>query len=479
MKDLILNLFASKPKQYIQEIKRTPELMEWVNSNTLTKSTHLPARVYSAVHQVTDQCELGNTKKFDRFSTGFTGCGPAGVCECTKKQIAAAVSKTKLDYSEKKLTEVNDKRQQTMINRYGVAYNSQRSDIKHIWTKNKVSNEVYSKLTNKLWLDNEYNIKRRPLTDIAEELGVYYSTVGEYCRKFNFKIRQQTNHSIQETQILDYIQSLGVECVHSDWTVLGNKEIDIYIPLAKLGIEVNGLFWHSYHPVIGKFEHRTKHIEKTHNAAASGVKLIHVTDYEWKHKNSIIKSIIRTNLGLNTKIPARSCIVKTIDKMQEKEFLNAHHLQGYIPSDSATGLYYNNELVMLMSVGKTRFNKTADYELLRMCSRDGITVVGGVSKLISYIKLAYPKSTIVSYCDLAKSDGRGYLKAGFQQIESTGPGYCWTDGNTVISRYRCQRKQLQKWLLSYNSNKSESKNMFDAKYRRLWDCGNAVFILNT
>ena len=479
MKDLILDLFASKPKQYIQEIKRTPELMEWVDANTLTNSEHLPARVYSAVHQVTDRCELGNTKKFDRFSTGFTGCGPASVCVCTKNQIATAVSKTKLDYTKEQSEAVNTKRQQTMLNKYGVAYNSQRNDIKHIWTKNKVSDEVFSKLSNRAWLDNEYNTKRRPLTDIAEELGVYYSTVGEYCRKFDFKIRQQTNHSVQETQIVEYIQSLGIDCIHGDWTVLDNKEIDIYIPSAKVGIEVDGLFWHSYHPVVGKFEHRTRHIEKTRNAAISGVKLIHITDYEWKNKNSIIKSTIRTNLGLNTKIYARSCTIKSVDKMQEREFLNAYHLQGAIASDSATGLYYNNELVMLISIGKTRFNKTADYELLRMCSQDGITVVGGVSKLVKFIKKIYQNSTIVSYCDLSKSDGHGYLKAGFQQTKSTGPGYCWTDGNTVISRYRCQRKQLQKWLLSYDGNKSESQNMFDARYRRLWDCGNAVFILKT
>jgi hypothetical protein len=261
--------------------------------------------------------------------------------------------------------------------------------------------------------------------------------------------------------------------------VLDNREIDIYIPSAKLGIEVDGLFWHSYHPVVGPFEHRTRHIEKTRAAAQRGVKLIHVTDYEWKHKNSIIKSIIRTNLGLNTKIHARDCAIKIVEKAQEREFLNTYHLQGYVASNTAVGLYHNEQLIMLMSIGKTRFNKTADYELLRMCSRDSITVVGGVSKLIKFIKNIYQKSTIVSYCDLSKSDGRGYLQAGFTQIDSSGPGYCWTDGNTVISRYRCQRKQLQKWLLSYDSSKSESQNMFDARYRRLWDCGNAVFILNT
>lgn len=67
------------------------------------------------------------------------------------------------------------------------------------------------------------------------------------------------------------------------------------------------------------------------------------------------------------------------------------------------------------------------------------------------------------------------ISTGFNFVRETGPGYFWTDGNTVYSRYRCQKKNLSKWLSSFNSDLSEAENLFRAGYRRYWTCGNLVF----
>jgi len=477
MKQKILDLIAEKPKHYVKLIAKDPALLEWVNTNSLSSSDRIVARIYSAIHQVSDVCENGNTKKFDRISTGFIGCGPANVCQCTAKNISKNVSSTKSNVSddERKLT--NSKRESTMLEKYGVSYNSQREDKKHIWTAPKIPLTVHSKLVDYEWMNEEYNIKKRSLSEIADELGIYYSTVTEYCKKFGFIIRPTSLRSKEEVQICEYIRSLGFHVEESNRSIISPKELDIFIPEAKLAIEVNGLRWHSHNPSEGIVEDRNKHLYKTKQALAANITLLHFTDHEWHEKTDIVKSIIKTRLGINNKIPARNCNILPIDNITEKDFLNKHHIQGYTASKFAYGLFYKSELVMLITMGKSRFNKNYDYEILRMCTKSDISVIGGVSKFVSYIKQIFPSCTIVSYCDLSKGTGKGYLNAGFIFKEDTKPGYFWTDGVNVISRYKCQKSNLKKWLKSYDSTLSESLNMFNAKYRRYWDCGNGIYVL--
>lgn len=476
MKTEITKLIAEHPKHYVNLIKRDPAMLAWVSDNTLIQETKLSAVIYSAVHQKTNICKQGNTQSFDRWSTGFIGCGPAATCACTRENIAAKVSATKQNYSAEQHIQINEQRQATMIEKYGTAYNSQRVELKHIWTKPKISADAHEKLTNREWLDTEYNTNTRTLTDIADELGVYYSTVAEYCKKFGFTIRQVTNYSLQEREISDFIASLGVQCVTNDWAVLETQEIDILIPSHNLGIEVDGLYWHSYHPTNKKIEDRVRHLDKSQRAAAKNIDILHITDYEWINKTDIIKNIIRSKLNLNQRIYARQCQILPVTRAEEKQFLNTHHLQGFVSSSAAYGLYYQNELTMLLTLGRSRFNKKATYEILRVCGLGGTTVTGGLSKLINHIRACYPNEQFITYCDLNKSTGNGYKQSGFSLVSQAGPGYFWTDGTSVISRYRCQKKQLAKWLKSFDPLLSESENMFGAGYRRFWDCGNLVFL---
>lgn len=479
MKAEILTLITNKPKHYTKIITKNAEYLNWITENSLIMSDHLPSNIFSAIYQQSNICQYGNLKKFDRISTGFIGCGPANVCKCTAESISSSMTMTKSKITNEDKNNSNTKRIATMLSKYGVAFNSQRVDKKHIWNKPKILSSTHEKLTDYQWLNTEYNINKRSLTDIADELNIYYSTVAEYCRKFEFIIRPTALKSLDEIHIGKYITSIGLTIEASNRLIIAPKELDIVIPSLNLAFEVNGLRWHSHHPSSGKKEDRNQHINKTINAAKNGVTLLHITDYEWKFKQDIIKSIIRSRTGLNSRIHARQCTIQIIDKKIEREFLEKYHIQGFIASTSAVGLFYKSELVMMMSIGKSRFNTAYDYELLRMCAKSDTTVNGGVSKLISYLKKLYPSSVIVSYCDLAKGTGIGYTKAGFNSIGTTKPGYIWTNGNNVISRYKSQKSNLQKWLTTFDPNLSEAVNMFNANYRRYWDCGNEIFILHT
>lgn len=479
MKETIKKLIHEKPKHYVKLISKNKDLMDWVLNNSLIQSDHLPSMIYSAINQESNICKNGNVKKFDRISTGFIGCGVSNKCKCTADNISTNVSKSKSKVSTDIKTISNNKRKETMLKKYGVEFNSQRHDMKNIWKRPKILPDIHTKLIDYNWLDTEYNVKKRSLSDIAMELGIDYTTVSDYCKKFNFTVRPSSPRSIEEYAIGTYIEQLGFSIESSNRTLIYPKELDIVIHDAKLAIEVNGLWWHSYNPSSGTIEDRYRHANKTVAVNDIGYTLLQITDYEWNNKQDIIKSMIRSRLNLNKKIHARKCKIFMVDKHTEKEFLNKYHMQGYITSQSAFGLFYENELVMMMSIGKSRYNSKYDYEILRMCAKSDITITGGVSKLVAHLKIMFPKSLIVSYCDLSKGNGRGYESSGFTNVGITQPGYFWTNGNIIISRYKTQKHKLKKILTTFDKNLSESINMFNAKYKRYWDCGNIIFTLNT
>lgn len=480
MKNKILDIIQEKPKHYSVIIKRNKELNEWVMTHSLIQSENYIEMIYSAIHQETNICVNGNRKTIARFSDGWSGCGPASKCKCTKDSISKNVSLSKMSLSPESKETSNKKRENTLLLTYGVRFNSQRTDIKKLLSKPKISDKVYKLLTDKQWLENEYVIKERTLVDIADELGVYYGTVGEYCNKFGFYIRQRTNYSREELKICSYLDSLSVDYITNDWCILGNKEIDIFIPSNKIGIEVNGLYWHSYNPYCthtNQIEDKNRHRDKTTCAENKGVDLIQFTDFEIKNKLDIVKSILKIRLGLSSKIYARECEIRLVPKQEEKDFLSINHIQGFRGSSTAIGLYYKTELVMIMTFGSPRYSKIADIELIRMATKLNIIVVGGANRLFEYAKTLFSGKKIVSYCDRSKFTGKMYDRLGFTANKLVEPGYFWTDGTAIISRHKCQHKSLEKWLTSYDPTKSESENLFSAKYRRYWDCGQQSWII--
>lgn len=471
MRQKILDIIKNNPKTYSVLLKKDTKIHDWVNSHTLSNSSHFPTKLYSAIYQVSDVCEQGNVKKFTRWSSGFSNCGPAAKCECTRQQISNNVSVSKLGMSSEKNKEINAKREETMLAKYGHKYNSQRSDIKDIWKKPKIKQDIHDKLTNFDWMEREYITKKRTAVDIASELGVYYSTVIDYCSRHGFDIRKTSNYSMIEIGISNYIQSLGME-VENNIRLDSNKEIDILVPAKGVGFEVNGLYWHS---CPDKHGDKNRHLQKINEANSAGISLVHVTDWEWNNKQDIIKSMIAVKLGRANKIYARKTTIVEVNPKDARIFLSNNHLQGPCNSSLYYGLIKDGNLVMVMSFGKDRF-KSGHMELHRMASAHGTVVVGGASKLLAHFR-KYNTSPLVSYCDIDKSSGNVYKELGFKLIRQTAPGYFWTDGNNIFSRYMCQKKKLVKWLSNFDASKSEAENMFSNGYRRYWTSGNYVFEL--
>jgi hydroxymethylpyrimidine pyrophosphatase-like HAD family hydrolase len=157
-----------------------------------------------------------------------------------------------------------------------------------------------------------------------------------------------------EKEIVEYIQSLGIKnIITSDRSVIHPYELDIYLPDHNLAIEYNGKWFHDE-----TYKDKHYHLMKTNLCNNENIQLIHIFDDEWEFKKDIVKNRLKHILGLNDKhIYARKCIVKEINTKEAKEFCEQYHIQGYGVSSVKLGLYYNNELVSVMTFSKPSVSK--------------------------------------------------------------------------------------------------------------------------
>jgi len=276
-----------------------------------------------------------------------------------------------------------------------------------------------------------------------------------------------------EFEIKEYIENLGFEVIHGDRHL--GFELDLYIPEKNLAIEYNGIYWHSSGSKGADEKAKTQHLKKTEACEKNGMHLLHIFENEWLDNSDLWKSVICQKLGKSQRIYARKCHVGEIPKKAADAFMKANHLQGTVGHKYSIGLYHNNILVSVITLGAARYDKTCKFELLRMAHLKGYSVVGGFSKMIKFFQLRH-KGSILSYANRRWSIGNVYTKTGFKQLRITGPCYYYVDGNTLRHRSAYMKHKLHKMISIFDKSKTEVENMYANNYRRIWDCGTITYI---
>lgn len=276
-----------------------------------------------------------------------------------------------------------------------------------------------------------------------------------------------------QQEIINYIKTIyNGEILINYKSIINPLEIDIYIPKHKLAIEYNGLFWHSY-DVVETSKEKRRHLEKCEQCENNNINLFQIWEHHWFQKQNLIKSMINNKLQINHKVHARKCSLTKINFKQYEKFLNDNHLQGSAPNEIRYALMYGNEIISIM--GFTR-HKKFEWELGRFATLQNYNVVGGASKLFkSFIKEYDPKS-IMSYANRDHSNGKMYKNLNFNCIGVTDPGYFYVKDSIVYSRQQFQKHKLKDKLEIFDSNLTESQNMFNNGYRRLWNSGNLKYV---
>lgn len=214
------------------------------------------------------------------------------------------------------------------------------------------------------------------------------------------------------------------------------------------------------------------HFNKTKFAKENGYRCINVWD--WDEVDKIISLLKERNT-----LYARKCFIKELDVKECKSFINEHHLQGYVKSEINIGLYFNDELVSVMTFGKPRYNKNYEYELIRYCS--SYNVIGGAEKIFKYFIKTYNPESIISYCDNSKFNGDTYIKLGFNLKSYGEPSKHWYNPKTKkhitdnLLRQRGFDQLLGKEYGCFGKGTSNEQLMLEHDFVEIYDCGQSVY----
>lgn len=457
----------------------------------------------------TPKCSCGKELKFtDRFDRGYQsfcslGCANSQKDEMVKRQKESIQKKWGVDFFPQH-QDFLQKQMETKKKRYGnETYNNvekMRKTKKTLYGDSGYNNSLKNKITRRESFISTIKEKIVNLNDNFVSYNLEDDNITLNCNKcktdyqiYNnlFNYRFNNNHTIctvcnevgvkQQSQgERDLVSWLGKYCVveEKNRTILNGKEVDAFIPHKNIGIEYHGLYWHS-----DVFMEKNYHLDKMKSCLANGVNLIQIFEDEWLTKTDIVKSVIKTKLGVFDKtIWARKCKISEISSNDYKSFLNENHLQGEVNSKIKMGLFFNEELISVIGFGSLRKSLGHDseegsFELIRFCNKLNHNVIGGFPKLLKSFLKKYSPKKVLTYSDNRYFSGDVYCKNGFDFIGETKPNYFYVKNGKRFNRFSFRKDVLIK--MGYDKTKSESVIMKDLGYSRIWDCGNKKWVMLT
>ena len=212
------------------------------------------------------------------------------------------------------------------------------------------------------------------------------------------------------------------------------------------------------------------HYNKSKVAFNNNYRCIHIWD--WDDKNKIINL-----LKPRETLYARECNIKEVSLKESKDYLNKYHLQNYARDQIRLGLYFNEELVSIMTFGKPRYNKNYEYELIRYCAHKNI--IGGAEKLFKHFINNYKPTSIISYCDNSKFKGDIYNKLGFSLLNYGAPTKHWYQEENdihITDNLLRQRGFDQLFKTNYGKGTSNEELMLENGFLEIYDCGQSSYV---
>lgn len=459
------------------------------------------------IRPVCKQC--GKPVNFNYKFNDFCSRACSNKNEEVIEKISVGVSKTLKGAYQLNGTDIKNKRRITLKNKYNIDSDTPFSSNE---VQDKIKNTIYKKYGVRNILQLEQNQKKSKNTnryrsikyrngqgydieyieidgvtkvlikngcdihgDILLDMSVFNNRTKEERRNYTTLCTEcnpiRNPETSIETSIKKILNELNIDYIQHDRKYIKPYELDFYIPKYNIAIECNGIYWHS-----GEMNSK-RLLYKKQLCESAGIRLLYFWEDEIHNKTEIIKGYLKSIFGDNKKIHARKCVIREISSTEAKQFIDNNHLQGYINSSIKIGLFYDNNLVQVMTFGKLRKclgsnGGINEYELYRLCSLNGYTIVGGASKILNYFRKKYNPSRIITYCSNDISFGNVYEKIGFSFVKECGQGYCYIN---IHTSERKNRFSLRKNIVDDGSGRSETEINRQNGWMKCYDTGNKKY----
>lgn len=352
--------------------------------------------------------------------------------------------------------EVQDKMKSTHMNRYGVDNPQKSKEIRDrtTLTRKKITFEKYkaSEQFKNFNLDfsfDDFLIRKADLRFSCKKCGrIIYGRIRggnpPRCKTCNPTYRVRSKY---EDEIKEFIETFYPGRIDSNKKILDGKEIDIFIPDKNIGIEFNGMFWHSEQ---AGFTDPLYHAEKSRVASEKGILLYHIYEDHWNDCKDIVKSNITKLLGyVHSTKPIENFEVRMISENACDDFLQENSVE-YQDPVICLGLFYGDSLAAVCTIQQN----TIEFH-----EKKFITIVGCRRKFLEFIKRVFKFKTINL---LHKIDNQNmnlkYKEDGFEFVELLEPSFDW-----MINENRIHDVNI----VELHENKSDIDKM--------WNCGYAKF----
>ena len=396
-------------------------------------------------------------------------------CQCKNKTIQVVQKQSLINGLTKSCgCQKTQLMQTTLLDKYGDITANRTSNPHESWQIAALLNK--ENLSN--YIKTHYS-KKPTIKELVKDLNTQEAQIGRKINTYGLTdlIEYNHEHSSYEDELREYINSIYKGKIeYNKRNIIPPKEIDIYIPDKKIAIEFNGTYWHS-----ALFRDKFYHQQKTIECGKQNIRFIHIFEYEWldSNKKEKLKEYIKRLLdnSQNKVIQGRNTEVHDISNQEAVDFCNKYHLQDSVNSSINIGLFYNSELVGVMTFGSPRFNTNYQYEIYRLCFKADTVVIGGAEKLFKYFLSNYNPQSIITYADISKFTGLVYLRLGFNLIKPnhiTEPNYYWVSLDRkliVLDRYNTQKHRLVEKGLG-TADQSERDIMESYNFAQIFDCGN-------
>ena len=324
----------------------------------------------------------------------------------------------------------------------------------------------------------KYSGMREPVVLVCREHGEFSRRPdtllhGGGCPKCNAKT------SIGERSLRTFIESLVppgyVEAQERIDYGPRRMYLDVAVPSLGLGIEFNGLYWHSEE--TGKTA--TYHREKSQIGLHNGYKdIVHIFEDDWLHRRWAVEHLLRYKLCELPSLMARKLTVGNVEHKAARSFYTSYHMQG--PSIAAGqvhyGLYQQDELVAVMSFTQhssgRRKLEAGHWELVRFASK--YRVQGGASKLFKAFTKEHSPQSVLSFSWSHLFNGNVYQVLGFKLDKELPPDYMYVDKKQCRRLHKAgfqHSKMRLKFGEGYDPTLTEKQNCANNGYYRIFDCG--------
>lgn len=472
-----------------QRLKTHPDLFAWVIQEAPAHFDSVTSRVqWLLAGRPEVQCPHGSSRKWVSRNNQLGFCGNTKQCRCFRDQVSEQSQSNDMAL-------VISKRKDTWRQKYGADNPSQCVEIKNK-RRATMASRNYQQLRQRLKQDKQ-QLGFQQVVERLQEVVVPAFDVTEYQGSFrkNFYpwqccqcgqqfwdhvdygrvprcVKCHPSHvSMAQLELEQWLQDQSVQFQRGNRTILGGRELDIWIPDQKLAIEFNGTYWHS-----DQFRDKYYHANKFQDCRNQGVRLIQIWEDEWKTKRPIVLSRLLSVLGKDQTLFARKCVIDTdIDPAEHREFLQTQHLQGYAAASVVQGLRHQGELVALMTFSLSRY-ALAPWELIRYASKG--SVVGGASRLFQTFVQQHQPVSVVSYANRCWSWGTMYQRLGFTETtpRQINAGYWYVKNDKRYHRSSFTKKALIQQGL--DAGQTEMQLMKSLGYQVIWDAGNSRWTWN-